>query len=348
MSILKLSAINDGNSEPVDWWFIYKLPHHAAPPGSSSNKGPKSTGYEYLYFDSETDGLLRLSQNRINTKNGALYNTLNQIYQTDKKGGTGRILYNDEIPETEHNDGRMGHTKGVLAFDTDSDSAFWLLHSTPRFPLKATPDFPENEKIYGQTFLCITLKDVETADLIAEQMCREQEPQVYDSIMPSTIPEQNYSYQLTQAVAVNESDPPADVTFYSAAGAQFRLLAKNRHWDKDFWVDLIGPKLGVDFNIETWRRGTLPGTLDSDGKNDVKDVLYVNLKPLGIDCEWHYTKDHAKWATSRESCWICVADINRQVSQEKRGGGAICFQNEKLWQCLSQIEQFQSISLTSK
>ena len=33
-----------------------------------------------------------------------------------------------------------------------------------------------------------------------------------------------------------------------------------------------------------------------------------------------------------------VADINRMVSQEKRGGGTICFQDKRLWAALSSTE----------
>ena len=93
--------------------------------------------------------------------------------------------------------------------------------------------------------------------------------------------------------------------------------------------------------METWRRGTLPTTVDSDKTHDAQDVLYINLEPLGIDYEWHYTKDHAKWASSLKNNWVCIADINRQTSQEKRGGGAICFQHPRLWQSLSQIEKYK-------
>lgn len=37
--------------------------------------------------------------------------------------------------------------------------------------------------------------------------------------------------------------------------------------------------------------------------------------------------------------WVCVADINRMVSQEKRGGGSLCFQDAKLWQALRDAEE---------
>ena len=38
------------------------------------------------------------------------------------------------------------------------------------------------------------------------------------------------------------------------------------------------------------------------------------------------------------SNWICVGDINRMISQRKRGGGTIAFQNQTLWQALSKTD----------
>ena len=86
---------------------------------------------------------------------------------------------------------------------------------------------------------------------------------------------------------------------------------------------------------------TLPDTQDSDGKDDVTDILYINLEHLGVPYEWHYTKDHAKWGVSQSDAWVCVADINRQTSQEKRGGGTIAFRDETLWDALRQVEQLK-------
>ena len=54
--------------------------------------------------------------------------------------------------------------------------------------------------------------------------------------------------------------------------------------------------------------------------------------------EWHFTKDHAKLATSREYDWVIVADINRDQSQAQRGGGAVAFQDPRLWDTLTRAE----------
>ena len=75
------------------------------------------------------------------------------------------------------------------------------------------------------------------------------------------------------------------------------------------------------------------------GVDEIQDVQYVDLNPLGFNYEWFYTKDHAKWAASVEPNWVCIGDINRQTSQEKRGGGVICFQDQDVWEQFSKIEK---------
>jgi deoxyribonuclease II len=64
----------------------------------------------------------------------------------------------------------------VIAFDTKSGSALWLLHSWPKYAMPGAPGMPT--PVYGQTFLCITL-DFETANTIAKLMATHQEPQCY-------------------------------------------------------------------------------------------------------------------------------------------------------------------------
>lgn len=348
---MELHAINDTDAAAVDWWFIYKLPcnvpfkaevsSNAGTSPASDGPAGRTTGWEYLYADAAGHGLPAMSPNRLDRQEGALHRTLAPLFQTgsDNADSVGWICYNDEIPGRSSlaNDANCGHTKGVLAFDIDTDTAFWLLHSWPKFPDLNTnaPGSPD----YAQTYLCITLKDVETARYIAEQMYHRQEPQTYDCRIPSVLPSDDIFNRLAKAVDVNETDPPCDITFFSRGGQDFRLLAKNRHWGRDFWIDHVGPHLKSNIDVETWRRGTVPGTADEDHRHHATDILYIDFASLGLPCEWHYTKDHAKWAVSEQPDWVCVADINRQTSQELRGGGAICFRNHDLWQALRGIEK---------
>jgi deoxyribonuclease-2 len=117
--------------------------------------------------------------------------------------------------------------------------------------------------------------------------------------------------------------------------------------------------------------------LERTGHNVVDEVTNIDLReledPSGLltgtpggklrGYSWSYTRDHAKWAISEEvaergvktvqlhdgttladepgtvSDWVCVADINRMTSQERRGGGAVCFHEPLLWHGLNAIER---------
>lgn len=324
----------DENGKPVDWWFMYKVPQ--------LNKGAANdaaTGYEYVYYDSsldrsttKSDRKVRQSPYKISEGKGALNETLNSVFE-NPAGTMGWVLYNDEKPSgaAGPDDANLGHTKGVLAFDTASKSAYWLLHSWPKFAEPKAKEDPTPE--YGQTYLCVSL-DIDTARQVATQMAVHQEPQTYLP-RPADLPKTDPLYILTQSLSRN---PPADsntIDLNTRGGMPFKVIAKNRQWAKDFWNDLVGPTLKEDMDVETWIRGPIPPIADSDGIHKTFDIKYITLGPLGVHWAWPETHDHAKWGITRHSDWICVGDINRMISQRKRGGGTIAFQNETLWKSLS-------------
>jgi len=335
----------DETGHAIDWWFAYKVPDNVKTGGS------KTSGFEYLYYD-EKQGALKLSNHTLDKNSGALYQTLLKLFgdgHSPPPDSHGWILYNDEIPNTKNNNEKKGHSKGVIGFDPVSNSAFWLLHSIPRCPVVNQPVLPMDEHEYAQTCLCVTLPDVAAAEAIAQVMLSQQQPQVYDCNIPKGFDKNSALSKLASGKSAAASKTPATLTVTSKAGKAFTLMAKSRVWGEDFWIDLVGPTLVTDLAVETWRRGTLPGTEDANNKDDVEDVLYIDLVGLDIDMDWHYTKDHAKWAVSTGSVtthsgtpWICIADINRQISQEKRGGGALAFQEAALWTALSKIDQISN------
>jgi deoxyribonuclease-2 len=229
----------------------------------------------------------------------------------------------------------FGHTKGVLAFDTASGTALWLLHSWPKFADAEATEMPT--PIYGQTNLCISL-DIATANKIAAQMFNHQEPQVYLPRIPASLKKTDALFRLTQTI---NPDAPGDsevLECRSRGGLAFKVIAKNKKWNKDFWNDLVGPTLKADMDVETWIRGKIPPVLDSDGIHKTFDVKFIDLSPLGIPWCWPETHDHAKWGITTDSDWVCVGDINRMISQEKRGGGTIAFQDRTLWAALSKTD----------
>lgn len=320
----------DENGKTVDWWFAYKVPKLA-----KSADSPTATGYEYIYYDANVGKVAR-SPYLLTQEKGALDLTLNSVF-SKPDATTGWILYNDEMPTDAKrlDSSSFGHTKGVIAFDTASKTALWLLHSWPKFadPMAAGMPTP----IYGQTYLCLSL-DLATASQIADQMANHQEPQVYVPRIPASLDKKDPLYLLSQPLDTNAKGDADVIDCKSRGGLAFKVIAKNRKWNKDFWNDLVGPTLKADMDVETWIRGKIPPTLDSDGIHKTFDVKYIDLSPLGIPWTWPETHDHAKWGITVDSDWVCVGDINRMVSQEKRGGGTIAFQDQTLWAALSKTD----------
>lgn len=326
---MNISAL-DENGKAIDWWFVYKVPKLSKDANTTT-----AIGYEYVYYDQKIGKVVK-SPNLLTDGKGALDLTLKSVF--DKPAATtGWILYNDEMPaDAKRKDSSsFGHTKGVIAFDTVSKTALWLLHSWPKFADPKASDMPT--PIYGQTFLCLSL-DLDTANKIAAQMGDHQEPQVYLPRIPTSLKKSDPLFLLAQKLTPN---PPGDASVIeckSRGGLAFKVIAKNREWGKDFWNDLVGPTLKSDIDVETWIRGKIPPVLDSDGIHKTFDVKYIDFSPLGVPWTWAETHDHAKWGITVDSDWVCVGDINRMVSQEKRGGGTIAFQDAKLWAALSKTD----------
>jgi len=327
----------DEKNQDIDWWFMYKLPIKV---GSPLNKG-----FQYLYYGDGSQQL-ELSDNDLTT-GGALYNTLNDIFNC-KDEGHGYIVYNDERTDGGDNNGGKGHCKGILVFNKTANTGMILCHSTPRFPKKGELGLPEEEAKFGQTYICITLPDFNTVTQIAQQMLKQHNPQVLtvNSQLPSNIDASDALYDLYHQEGVNEMANPSTINFKSKGGKDFSLIAKSKKWGKDYWVQLVSEQLDVNLEVESWIRGAVAKSQDPGVTEEDQDVVKIDLTPLGYkDYYWEETQDHAKWGVAtpvkgkegNHDYWICVADINRMASQAKRGGGGICFKEPALWTALDKI-----------
>ena len=331
-----ISALNE-DGQPVDGFFCYKLP--------KLNGAESYSGYEYCFASSENDWKPSASDLRLDQGQGAIYETLAQLSNADY------ILYNDERPDGKPDNGELGHTKGVLAWDTASETGFWLLHSWPLFPVLGAVNAPTPD--YGQTFLCLSLT-LSSLQEIASQMIGHQEPQVYASTVNTSGSGSTATVSvMTGPTAIDPlsilgsghvSSKPApsfdSLDLTTVGGMPFKVLAKNRQWNDDFWNDGVGPALDCTLEVETWIRGAIAPVADAGGVYRCIDVKFVNLGSLGMTVAFPETSDHAKHAISNDpnNPYVCVGDINRMVSQRKRGGGCIAFQNLNLWSALSKAD----------
>lgn len=348
---MKLSAIDD-NGKPVDWWFAYKVAGKSSRSETDKAKatlpdGSPVTGTEYVYFDSNMpeDGKLVLSPHKFD-EGGALPNTLAQVYVEEglSTQHAGWFFYNDENPIDGTVNGTLGHTKGVLAFDLGTDTGFWLIQSTPKFPPADSYAFPHTGMPNAQTLLCITLSDASVAESICRQMFAAHQPNVYHaSKIPVDLenhPNDPRVELMNKQVMSGNSPVHAAIPFQSAGGVKFTSIAKNKFWGLDFYNDLVGPTLHEDLDVETWGHGTTPPADDNDKIHTCVDMTGIDLNPLGYTIAWPEPNDHAKLAISARSesdHYVCVGDINFTVSMRKRSGGTVAFQCDALWASLSSI-----------
>lgn len=208
----------------------------------------------------------------------------------------------------------------MLGFD--NDGGFWLVHSVPRFPVaRGHPyEFPVDEHIYGQTFLCFSF-GVDMVEQVATQYTYNR-PWIYDSNMPASFASQMPILASVIAGKYVKSSAYNILPITSNAGMIFKVFAKTATWGKNLYADLVAPTLQSPLQIETWMRPFF-GSLCS-GKFPVEVVDTVQF-PEGAGYSFKYTKDHSKWAVVSPNTtgqpWLCIGDINHQLTQQRRAGG---------------------------
>ncbi|XP_052002259.1 deoxyribonuclease-2-alpha-like [Xyrauchen texanus] len=323
----------DDQGKPVDWFYLYKLPH--------LHHEPVEEGLKYLFMDGESEGWMN-GQTLVNDSQSAVGKTVGPLYEG---GDVGYILYNDQPPE-QRSLGDVsrtcGHTKGVVVFD--KQQGFWLVHSTPHFPPPKTEgqfSYPSSGIANGQNFICVTYP-LERFQTIGEQL-KINQPHIYDCSIPDSlaadVPAMRQICKHKLGRWENASSSPANrsISLTSLAGTEFINFAKGADFANGLYHSWVAPTLQSDLLVQFWRRST--GVLPSDCSPNWK-VLNVDLISLGQSITFKATQDHSKWAISTggsyagsrtSGMWVCVGDINRDEAEEKRGGGTVCHQHAIVW-----------------
>jgi len=318
---------DDGNA--VDWFYAYKLPEN-----SSQSQEAISWGDGFVYLlSSGSASSWTFSDSAAGYDDSMMGRTLHPIYLSGRDDLV-YVLYNDEKPDDSTSSSR-GHTKGVVVLD--QDSGFWLIHSVPKYP-PVTADgysYPSSGCTYGQTYLCITFNTAD-ADVIGTQF-HYTLPWLYDTNMPSwsqaALPEL-YAY-VTNDEKVTSEPWYNVIDFKSAGGDSFKSFAKHTNWGQDLYGDLVAPTLQSDLTVETWNHGSdqIPSVCSPYTVKNV-DEVYISA----VDYSFKATSDHSKWAAAPSDAadpWVCVGDINRMESQEKRAGGTVCASSTRPWKAFS-------------
>ncbi|XP_062252044.1 deoxyribonuclease-2-alpha-like [Platichthys flesus] len=298
-----VSCRNDDGDE-VDWYILYKLP--------KMNDG----GLSYLYMDESTNGWIRSREN-INSSSGTLAHTLKPLldFYDRKTEGFGYLLYNDQPPKQATSS--FGHSKGVVMLDRRT--GVWLSHSTPKFPTYRSKDFwPKSGNPYAQTFICVTYSYSNFTDIGLQ--LKYIHPYSYDSSIPKTFPPELRC--VTQRACYPKTTPwSRKAALTSVNGQRFTSFAKYTRFGDDIYSGLIVSHLKQDLYVKSWGKMSRPLPSTCRGPHHVYNVKKVQLPGTQPFTD---TVDHSKWSVTADRGWTCIADMNREMSQMGRGGGAIC------------------------
>lgn len=205
----------------------------------------------------------------------------------------------------------------------DANQGFFLRHSVPRFPNDMKDGyhgFPAYAKLYGQSFICISLRINEISTLAKQFLVNE--PYVYDSHVPEEIASQFPNIK-DLADGKKLTDSQSIVSVKSKGGFQFVDVAKSKTCDCDLFDVIIPNAVRENMRILTWGRPYMPSKCKPEHDYNIENISEISWGPLSYSSN----KEHSKWGYSTSSDVVCIGDINRMESQRKRGGGATCFKS---------------------
>lgn len=289
----------------------------------------ENDGANTYYHDADTGSGFTKSAHGLSTSDsnqGAVMATLHQLY-----GNLGSshayALYNDQTP-TGHDTSVRAHSKGVILFN--GEKGFWLIHSFPNWPGGPEQGYQGLPTVtYGQSFFCVSFRVSELEKIASIQMMHW--PQVYEKKMTSDLESSlpTFSAWISDTKSTTEH---MSTSLRSYNGRTFTHYGKNGPSDVDLYSGLVATGIQSNLRVETWQNGKeslkMPAFCKPDYQYTVENVTNVQMS----DKSWRETQDHSKWAVSDSSAKVvCIGDLNRQYSQEKRGGGTLCYHNSDLW-----------------
>lgn len=104
----------------------------------------------------------------------------------------------------------------------------------------------------------------------------------------------------------------------------------------DLYSGLIVNKVSENLFVKSW--GKLSKPLSSNCSSRLNHHVY-NVKEVELQKRKAVsdTVDHSKWSVTSDGGWTCISDMNREVSQMSRGGGAICTEDPQVGQAFRSL-----------
>ena len=263
-------------------------------------------------------------------------NTLTSLYDTTAKSNNGHGMWNDQPANGNAASAGYAHSKGVVHFD--DEQGFYLIHSVPNYPddkatgYKLLPTYK-----FGQSYMCLTLPTEEFEELGKDLMTMHVK--FYDSEITDDLASKLPSLVQAMDSVEDKENLTRKTSFTTVGGTSFTHYAKGRKAMMALYEEFVSQDLDIDLACETWQNGAFDNVMptycpDKDHNHTIANVLSVKQG----DVEWKETQDHSKWAVSTKGFEMdtgshaiaCIGGINRQESQEKRGGATMCAENKDL------------------
>jgi len=307
-----LSCLDD-KSNAETWWWQQKYP------GNVSKSDPK-----HGYFDSSsTGGKLSIVKGHVDEKDLALYNTIQSINGLSSKYAN-LLVFNDEPPNQEWV-ATGAHAKGIVAFDSQSNTGVYIMHSAPKYPTvtngQINTSLPSNTVTYAQNFFCINL-DSKSLNLLIQNF------EVTDPVI--------YYYSGTFKASYSSKTNSAVNTFTLANGDNMFFLSKNPKYKGYLYENIIEPYFKAGMMIESWGRPYEESECPPQYEYMSANVETVTM-PNGDS--WNSYSDHSKWGVvnGENFNYGCSCDMNRMTSQISRGGSCLCMVNSNFYATLNNL-----------
>jgi deoxyribonuclease-2 len=289
---------------------------------------------EYYYNDPDSTKLSKSPNTIEEDSSGAIMNTVMQL-DGDLGDSYAYALYNDQTPLGSSSDSRA-HSKGLMLFD--GEKGFWMVHSVPKWPGAVSQGWYDISSLtYAQSIMCTTFRLDRLEDIAALQMV--QWPLIYSSGISSDLMDDHPQFVEWITGSKNKTATNTTTELVSYNGRHMTHYSKSNYCDCDLWGDVVAPGVKSNMRVETWQNGNggkLPDFCAPDYEYSVVNITAIAM-PDG-NASWRETQDHSKWGVSEEDAQtVCIGDINRQPSQEDRGGGALCYASSSLWKAFDAV-----------
>lgn len=228
-----------------------------------------------------------------------------------------KLAYNDQ-PPSQPAVVMNGHTKGIVW--ASSNGGVWLQHSCPHFPDLASENFtssyPQGGLINGQMFLCMSLGNASSVDVVG-RVLQYTKPFVYNYSIPTTmeslLPELS---KVAEKNATVRKQPWFNTFHLEAANFSFTVHAKGPKFRREIYSNWIAPEYNTGLDVQSWLNGAHPYM--SNCTSDTCPVLNILTKTINSQ-NFSFVDDHSKWAVStvKEKPVTCIGDLNRMVFGKK-------------------------------